>query len=354
MRYKQLGTTDLRVSGICFGTLWIGGIEENDALASLNRAFDLGVNFFDSADGYLGGLAEKYLGTMAKGRRDKVIIATKGGLDNGQFGDSVPKSTDQHVNMAGERSATTFRNSKPGYLRAAIDASLKRLGTDYIDLYQIHYPDSTTPFAETIGALETAQREGKIRYFGVSNFTTKQLQRWMAAGPLHSVQPCYNLFRREIEVDLLPFCLSREVAVINYSTLAHGLLTDKFRPGVRIPASDFRSHLALFAQPGLDRRIAVVDKLAEFAKTKGLTCGQLSIAWVLAHGVTSALVAEKKPNQVDENVRATAVVLSKGDLVRIEGIFRESPITRGAQCRVEDAATGSDGGRTTNEEHSTS
>jgi aryl-alcohol dehydrogenase-like predicted oxidoreductase len=315
------------VSKICFGTLWIGGIEEPEALASLNRAYDLGVTFFDTAEGYLGGDAERFVGAMAKGRRDKVIIATKGGLDSGQHGEVVPRSGEFHVNMAGEPSTTTRRNSSPAYLRAAIDGSLKRLGTDYIDLYQIHYPDSTTPFAETITALQTVQREGKVRYFGVSNFVTGQLREWMAAGPLHSVQPCYHLFQRDIEADLLPFCTSRGVAVVTYSTLAHGLLTGKFQPGWRFPDSDFRSHLPIFAQPGFDRRIRVVEKLADFAREKGMSCSQLAIAWVLAHGITSAIVSAKSVGQVESNVPAAEMTLGREDLIMIDEMLRDAQVS---------------------------
>ena len=172
MKYAKLGKTDLNVSRVCMGTLWgaYGGIDDDVAIANLHHAFDLGVNFVDTAEAYGAGAAEIVVGKAIAGRRDKLVIASKCGIDWGQFGDQVEKGTAQHFTMAGQPSEGRFRNSKPKYIMAALEASLKRLGIDCIDLYQLHYPDTSTPFEVSLETLLKAREQGKIRYFGVSFF----------------------------------------------------------------------------------------------------------------------------------------------------------------------------------------
>ena len=324
MEYARLGKTELEVSRICFGTLWIGGVDEADAIASLDRALEEGINFIDASDGYGGGRSEQIIGKALTGKRDKWVVATKCGLDNGQFKDKIPRGTDNHVNMMGMRSDTTFRNSRPDWLAMALEASLKRLGTDYVDLYQIHYPDSHTRWADTIGAMEKARDQGKVRYWGVSNFDAEQVRGWVEAGALHSLQPLYNMLDREIEGEILPFCREHDIAVLPYSTLAHGLLTGKFSKSSTFGEKDFRVKTKFFAGGSFERNLAVVEKLKGVAADKGVTMAQLAIAWSLAQpGITSALVAAKSPAQVDDNVGAVAVSLGAEDLIRIKDILGE-------------------------------
>ena len=326
MDYIKLGSTDLEVSRICFGTLWIGGVEENNAIASINRAIDLGVNFIDTAEGYGEGRAEKTVARAIAGKRDKCVIATKCGLYWGQFAGKVPQPTENHINMMGQRSEDRFRNSHPAYIELAIEGSLQRLGTDYIDLYQIHYPDSSVPWEDTIGALQKAQTAGKIRYFGVSNFTQQQTQAWLRKGPMHSLQPLYNMFEREIEQDLLPFCREHNIAVLPYSSLAHGLLTGKFHEDWHFGEGDFRGQTRVFKGDNFKRNLAVVEKLKEMAAAKGVTMAQLALAWVITQpGVASALAAAKSPAQVEDNVRAIECDLDHADMARVEQILAGGP-----------------------------
>lgn len=325
MEYMELNTTDLQVSRICFGTLWIGGIEDEEAIRTIHRGIDLGINFFDTAEGYGKEYSEKVLGKALEGRRDKVVIATKGGLDWGQFSDQgIPQRGEQHYGMTGKKSEGMTRNSRPDYIKAAVEGSLKRLGTDYIDLYQIHWPDSTTPWADTIHALLECQREGKIRYIGVSNFSAQQVKEWIQFGPLHSVQSMYHMLTRDIEKDILPFCRKNNIAVLSYSTLAHGLLTGKFSEDTKFPLGDFRPKIPVFEGDNFKKNLVIVEKLKKVAARKEITPGQLAIGWVLAQpSITSALVGAKHPGQVVENVAAVNCKLDEDDLAEIEEILLE-------------------------------
>ncbi len=327
MKYVKLGKTDLNVSRVCMGTPWgaYGGIDDDVAIANLHHAFDLGVNFVDTAEGYGAGAAEIVVGKAIAGRRDKLVIASKCGLDWGQFGDQVEKGTAQHINMAGKPSEGRFRNSKPKYIMAALEASLKRLDIDCIDLYQLHYPDSSTPFEVSLETLLKAQEQGKIRYFGVSNFLVDQLRDWMRHGPLYTLQPPYHLFDRNIEKEILPYCLENDIAVINYSTMAHGMLAGRYTVDQKFEG--IRASMPIFQSDVYAENIARVDKLKEVAREKDCTTVQLAIAWVLAKGITSALVSAKTTNQVEGIVKGLDMELSSADVQSIEGIFEnELPI----------------------------
>jgi aryl-alcohol dehydrogenase-like predicted oxidoreductase len=311
VKYVTLGRTELHVSRICFGTLWTGGFDEAEAIGAIHRALELGVTFFDTAEGYGGGKNEEVLGRALRGRRHEVVIATKGGLDVGQFGDRYPRSTEVHTNMAGKVAPGRFRNSHPTYIAASIDGSLKRLQTDHVDLYQIHYPNTTVPFADTLGALVRAREAGKIRYIGVSNFSLPQLQEWQAAGPLHSLQSLYNMLDRDLERDVLPWCLTQGVGFLPYSSLAHGLLTGKFDENTAFPAGDMRRDLRVFQPEHYQTNLRVVAKLRNEAASMRLTCAQLALAWTAAQpGVTCALTAAKNAAQASDNARAGDVTLS--------------------------------------------
>ena len=322
MQYATLGRTELRVSRICFGTLWTGGFDEAQAIGAIHRALEMGVTFFDTAEGYGGGKNEEVLGRALLGRRHEVVIATKGGLDFGQFGDRYPRSTEVHTNMAGKLAPGRFRNSHPAYIAASIDASLKRLQTDYVDLYQIHYPNITVPFADTLGALLKAQEAGKIRYVGVSNFSLAQLQQWQAAGPLHSLQSLYNMLERGLEREVLPWCRREGVGFLPYSSLAHGLLTGKFDERTVFPAGDMRKDLGAFQPEHYQRNLGVVAKLRELADGMQLTCAQLVLAWTAAQpAVTCVLTAAKNPAQAADSARAGDVTLSAGQLAAIDRLL---------------------------------
>jgi aryl-alcohol dehydrogenase-like predicted oxidoreductase len=322
MKYARMGSTDLDVSRIGFGTLWMGGVNEDDAVEAVRRALDLGVTFFDTADGYGGGSSERLLARGLEGRRHDVVLATKGGIDGGQFGDRTPRSTEAHVNMAGQPAPGRTRNSHPAYIAAAIDASLDRLRTDYVDLYYIHYPNVTVSWADTIGALLDARRAGKIRYIGVSNFSLGQIEGWRKAGPLHACQPMYNMLERGIERDVLPYCRDAGIAVFPYSTLAHGLLTAKYAADHRFGERDLRPQLTVFAGARFARNLGIARRLADLAARFDMTATQLVLAWTLAQpGITAALTGPKTPGHIEESAAAADRTLSPDELREVDAVL---------------------------------
>lgn len=301
--------------------MW-GPVDDRESEAAIRRALDLGITFFDTADFYGKGHSEEILGKALGSRRSQVIIATKGGLDWGQFEGRTPVSDRPHYGMGGRRIEGAWRNSTPEYLRAAVDASLRRLGTDVIDIYFIHWPDPGVPIEETAQAMEELRQVGKIRYLGVSNFSVEEMERWMKVAPLHVVQPGYHMFSRGIERDVLPFCREKGIAVTTYGPLAHGLLSGKFTPDTTFPPGDFRPGHPLFKGEAFARNLQIVERLKAVAQRYGRSVGQLAIAWVLSQpGVTSAIVGAKRPQQVEENVGAADWSLGPEILEEVEAIL---------------------------------
>jgi aryl-alcohol dehydrogenase-like predicted oxidoreductase len=219
----------------------------------------------------------------------------------------------------------------------AVEASLKRLKTDYIDLYQVHWPDYHTPFEITMRAMDDLVKSGKVRFIGVSNFTIKQMKACKMIRPIHSLQSPYNMLMRDVEKDLLPFCRRNRVGVVAYGPLAYGLLTGKFTKDTTFPKSDWRSG-ALFPDPGdwqrhidlfhgkqFRRNLKIVERLKKIANRLEKSLGQLAIAWVLSNpAVTSAIVGAKRPSQLEENVGGTDFKLTKKDLSEIDEILTKT------------------------------
>ena len=320
MKYVTLPNSGLTVSRIGFGSLWIGGVSDEDAIATLRYGLDNGVTLIDTAEGYGRGAAEELIAKAVAGRRSSAIIATKGGLDWGQHAEAAPRSTDRHINMAGHAVGDTFRNSNPKYIRASIEGSLRRLKTDYIDLYQIHYPDATTPYEETLGALEKAKGEGKIRYIGVSNFTTRQMREWLAHGPIHTLQPPFNMLDRGVGGDQLLFCRDNGIGVLTYGSLGNGLLSGAIR---KCP-EDWRKELKLFKGDAFEKNLAIVDRLAAVAGAAGIAMTTLAVAWVLAQpGVTTALIGPKRKGQADDLLAAADCALPDDVLEQVNLILDE-------------------------------
>ena len=236
MEMTRLGRTDLVVSRVCFGTWQFGGdwgeVDRGEALAAIRSARRAGINFFDTAQGYGFGVSEQILGEglgdELKKHRDDVVIATKGGLR--RDGDDL------------------LRDSSPGWLRQGVEESLGHLGVDHIDIYQVHWPDSDTPFEETAGILSELVREGKIRHVGVSNFSTEQMAALDRSITVETTQPPFHLFRQDFERDELPWCREHDVGVLVYGPLAHGLLSGRFSPGDTLPDDDWRSDTDLFSE----------------------------------------------------------------------------------------------------------
>jgi aryl-alcohol dehydrogenase-like predicted oxidoreductase len=310
MENITLGRTGLEVTRICFGTWQFGGdwgsLDERDNVAAMQRALELGVNFFDTAQAYGFGASEqlvaKALGGELRSRRDEIVIATKGGLR--VEGDGL------------------VRDSSPNWLRRGVDESLAHLGIDHIDLYQVHWPDPDTPLEETAGALGELVDEGKIGHVGVSNFDVEEMRTFERGRPVESLQPPYHLFRRDIEDDVLPYCREHDIGVLVYGPLAHGLLSGKFDRDTELSEDDWRSSSELFQGENFERNLEVVEALGRFAEERGHTVAQLAVAWTLAQpGVHVAIVGARRPDHIEGTVPAADIELSSDDLERIESIM---------------------------------
>ena len=313
MEYTQLGRTDLHVSRIAFGTWSFGGewgaVQIEDSKRAIRKALDLGINFFDTAQAYGFGASEAILHAALqpeiKSHRHQMILATKGGLrrEDGQL----------------------VRDASPAWLRQGLEASLHALGTDYIDLYQIHWPDPNTPFDETARAMDDFAREGKIRYVGVSNFDASQMASFEQTRTIDALQPPYHLFRRDAEDTIFPYCLQHGIGVLVYGPLAHGLLTGKYTADVTFPADDWRSKSELFRGEALQRNLEVVHRLQHVAESREFPLSQLAIAWTLANpAVDVALGGARTPNQIEQTAPAVDIHLTTEDLGEIECVMRDA------------------------------
>jgi hypothetical protein len=315
MRKTKLGATDLEVSRICFGTWQLGGdwgsIDESQATAAVRRARELGVDFFDTAQAYGFGVSERMLARALEGvPREQVVLATKGGLR--------------------KEGGELLRDCSPEWLRAGLEASLQNLKTDYVDIYQVHWPDPNTPFAETAAALAQFVQEGKARYVGVSNFDAGQLAELGRARRVDTLQPPYHMLRREIEAATLPYCAEHEIGVLAYGPLAHGLLSGRFTPDTELAEDDWRRGSDLFAGENFERNLRIVERLCELAAELGITVAQLAIAWVLANpAVHVAIVGARRPDHIEGAAPAADVELSPETLARIEQILREAAVVGG-------------------------
>lgn len=311
MEYRKLGGSDLEISAVGFGAWGIGGHpfwqSEGDGASAraINRAYELGVNFFDTAPVYGFGRSENILGKALKPFRDKVVIATKCGLvwEKEKLGD---------IQKVASRKS----------IMDEIEKSLARLQTDWIDLYQVHWPDENTPQEETMEVLLKLKEQGKIRHIGVSNYSVEQMRECLKYAPIVSLQPEYSLLQRSIEKEAVPFCLDNNIGIIAYSPLASGVLTGKYDKATRF--TDWRSKgiLGVFTGEGFVRNIAKVDRLKEVAEQAGKSCGQLAINWAIAQpGLTTALVGVKNAKQVDDNLGAVGWELQQPQKDKIEEIF---------------------------------
>ncbi len=322
MEYRTLGNSGLKLSAIGFGCWAMGGgwgqTDDIESIAAVRRALDFGINFFDTADIYGFGHSEKVLAEALGSRRKDVVVATKVGL-----------AWDEHGCM--------FRSSTRHHIMMAVEASLKRLKTDYIDLYQVHWPDYHTPFEITMKAMDDLVKSGKVRYIGVSNFTAKQLKECMEIRPIHSLQPPYNILMRGAEKDLFPFCRKKGIGIVAYGPLAYGLLTGKFTKDTKFPQNDWRSgelfpdpgdwqpHINLFHGIQFRRNLKIVEKLKKISNRYAKTVGQLAISWVLSNpAITSAIVGAKRPSQLEENIGSAYLKLTKKDLSEIDEILAKT------------------------------
>jgi aryl-alcohol dehydrogenase-like predicted oxidoreductase len=305
-----LGMTGLSVAPVAFGTWQLGGewgqFDEDEGIAAIRRARELGINLFDTAQGYGFGASERLLGRALRddldNRRDEIVVATKGGLRMTADG--------------------LVRDSSPGWLRSGVEDSLRALEVDHIDIYQVHWPDSKVPFSETATALQGLVDEGKIRHVGVSNFDATQIGEFARTRPVETLQPPYHLFRRDIEAELLPYAHEHDIGVLVYGPLAHGLLSGVMHADASFAEDDWRSSSPAFGGEAFSRNLEVVEQLQRFAGEQlGCSVAQLAIAWTLANpAVNVAIVGARHPDHIEDSVAAAALSLSGADLEQIEQI----------------------------------
>lgn len=278
-----------------------GEPNEAESLATIDRALELGVNFFDTADVYGPFTNEELLGRALRGRRDTVFLATKCGL--------VGRDANRPMGVDGS----------PAHIREACDASLRRLGVQTIDLYYLHRVDPRTPIEESVGAMAELVRAGKVRYLGLSEVSPRTLRRAMAVHPITAVQSEYSLWTREPEAGILPACRELGVGFVPFSPLGRGFLTGTVRTLDGLPENDFRRGLPRFQDGSIERNLRLVDRLTEVARERGCTPGQLALSWVLAQGETIVPIpGTKRRRYLEENVAAAEIALSPGDRARIE------------------------------------
>jgi len=301
MEMRTLGRYGPEVSALGFGGWAMGGIgwgdvDDQETMAAVRRALDLGSTFVDTAEIYGDGHSEETIGRALNGRRDQAFLATK---------------------------VSGFDLSRKHIMEAA-DHSLRRLQTDYIDLYQLHWPDPKTPVEESMQAMVDLVNAGKVRYVGVSNFDVPLLRRCLTVRHVDSLQVSYNMLQRGIEAELLPFCEAEGVGVVIYSPLAMGLLTGKYTSDAGFAGDDERANNHLFKGEHFRKNLQFIEGLRPIAAAQEVTVAQLALSWTLRNpAVTVALAGAKRPSQVEENVRGQGWRLGNQALSQIEVLLRE-------------------------------
>jgi len=307
MEYRPLGESGLMVSAVCLGTWVIGGIgwgevKDRDSIAAIRKSLDVGMTFIDTAHSYGRGHSEEIIGQAIEGRRQEAIICTK---------------VYSHWNEKGERWVDC---SYDGIMQA-VQAGLRRLRTDYIDVYLIHNFDPNTPIPESMRAMEKLLQDGVVRAVGVSRYNLEQLEQAQSCVQLHAVQYPLNMIRRGEIAPILPFCRDHNIGVMAYAPLVKGLLTGKFDARTTFPENDNRSRNPMFQGKAFQERLAAVEKLRPIAARYDKTLAQLAINWNLCQpGVTTALTGARRPEQVGENAGGAGWQISQEDLDEIERI----------------------------------
>jgi aryl-alcohol dehydrogenase-like predicted oxidoreductase len=322
MEYVRLGNSGLKVSRICLGAMSFGNampwmVEKDQALKVINKAWDLGINFFDTANVYSRGRSEEILGEALKGRREDAVIATK---VYGKMGD-------------GPNDSGLSRK----HIMKQINDSLKRLQTDYVDLYQIHRWDYETPIEETLSTLTCLVREGKVRYIGASSMWTWQFATAIYIAEMKgyekfvSMQNRYNLLYREEEREMIPFCKANGIGIIPWSPTAAGVLSERFYKNGKIILPENEARI----KPGSDdykvyieppENAEILRRASEIAKNKDITIPQVAIAWLLHKGVTAPIIGTTKPEHVEEAVNATTIKLSDDEIRYLEEPYKPKPV----------------------------
>ncbi len=316
MRYRKLGYTDVQFSVIGLGTWAMGGEdwkygwgpqEDEQSIKTIHHALELGINWVDTAAVYGLGHSEEVVGKALKGMREKPFVATK-----------CSRKSDS-------KGALYSELKRDSVIREA-EESLKRLQVEVIDLYQIHWARPEEDIEEGWETVAQLIQEGKVRYGGVSNFEIKHMQRCQPIHPIASLQPPYNMIRRDIENEILDYCENQEIGIVCYSPLYKGLFTGKYdRQRINeLPDSDHRRRDSHFQEPELSANLELVEELKKMAKARGITVAQLTIAWTLRHPqMTAAIVGGRKPEQLDETAQAGDLELSDEDIGKIDKLIME-------------------------------
>jgi aryl-alcohol dehydrogenase-like predicted oxidoreductase len=314
---KRLGNSDLWISRLGLGTWAIGGgnnpygwgaQNDDDSIRTIQKAIDLGINWIDTAKGYGHGHSEEIVGQALKGRRDKVIIATKCGI------------------LWKEDGSDIYGHLKASSIKAEAESSLRRLQTDVIDLYQIHWPLPDEDIEEGWQAISDLIAEGKVRFGGVSNFNVAQMKRIAPIHDLTSLQPPYSMIKTDIEAEILPYCGKHNIGVVVYSPMQAGLLSGKFtvERAASLPADDWRKGDPNFNDPILSINLETVEKMKDIAMQHGVSMAVLAIAWTLRHPqVTAAIVGARRPSQIEETVKAGELAIGESSWQAIDGILAE-------------------------------
>ena len=318
MLYRKLGGTGIEISTVGLGTwaiggwMW-GGTDEPLAVQAIHAALDQGINLIDTAPAYGFGLSEEIVGRAIAGRRDKVVLATKCGLiwdrQEGQFF----FHSDRYGAASGPSEKEIYRCLRPASIREELEASLRRLGTDHVDLYQTHWQDPTTPIAQTMEALVTLKEEGKIRAIGVSNASVDDMK---AYGPIDADQERYSLLERAMQTSgSLDYCREHRISVLAYSPLDNGLLTGKIQPDREYGRGDLRKTNPRFQPAAVKQTNALLEGLRPIADRQGVSIAQVVIAWTISQpGITSALCGARNPAQAVENAAAAQVPLTPEEI----------------------------------------
>lgn len=325
MEHRKLGSSDLELPVVTFGAWAIGGLfwggsDDAKAIDAMRAAMDAGIDAIDTAPIYGCGHSEELVGQAIRGRRDQVKVLTKCGLR----WDTTEGSFYFKLQAPDNGEVSAYKNVKADSIKYECEQSLRRLGIETIDLYQVHWPSETAPAEETFTALVELQEAGKIRYVGVSNYNTAQLADALPYAGIVSNQIKYNLLDRSIESDPLPYCAENQIGVLAYSPMAMGLLTGKVTMDRKFPATDVRSSGRWFQPANRQRVLDALAKVQLIADAHGAKLGQLAVAWVLAQrGITTALVGARTAEQVAENAGAARFRLKRDEVDEIRRAFEE-------------------------------
>lgn len=312
MEFIVVPGTGLKASRIALGTwaiggwMW-GGTDEEQAIRTIHAALEKGVNLIDTAPVYGFGRSEEIVGkALAQQKcRDRVLISTKTGLN--------------------WKDGAVFRDCSADYIKRNFAESLKNLQTDYVDVLFVHWPDPLVPFAETAEVLNGLLKDGQIKTIGVSNYSPDQIRAFQKGGPLHLVQPPYNLFEREIESELMPFCRENHLAIMAYGALCRGLLSGKVNAERQFEGDDLRKFDPKFKEPRLGQYLAAVKRLDEFARQRfGRSVLHLAVRWALDHGADIALWGGRRPDQMDPLTDIPGWQLNETDMGEVDEILRET------------------------------